>query len=200
MSLAAYRVTSPDGAVYNITAPDDATQDEVLARTQAFHAAAAVTSPPSTTRQNSRLQTAESLLQDNRVQAFLGALAKVESSNRYNVIVGGSTFDDYSRHPNIMVGKSSEAGAYQFNNPTWSEQANQLGLHDFSPTSQDLAAVNLLNTLGAIPKLQSNDIDGAVFSAAQRWDSLPRDYGGTSRTGAPRSLQRFRDDYFGRLR
>src|SRR5437763_760103 len=39
--MPAYRVTSPDGAIFNVTAPDDATEQEVLARTQAYHASAA---------------------------------------------------------------------------------------------------------------------------------------------------------------
>lgn len=36
--MAVYRVTSPDGSIYEVTAPDDASQQEVLARAQAFHA------------------------------------------------------------------------------------------------------------------------------------------------------------------
>ncbi|MDE2474674.1 MAG: glycoside hydrolase family 104 protein [Alphaproteobacteria bacterium] len=198
--MALFRVASPDGAVYDVTAPDDATQDEVLARAQAFHAASTAAPPAPTAFQNANVNAANQLLQEPRVRAFLGALGNAESGNRYNVIVGGGTFDDYSRHPNIKVGKSTEAGAYQFNNGTWGDEVKRLGLTDFSPASQDIAAVDLLNRLGALPKLLSNDVDGAVFSAAQRWESLPQDYSQRSRNGAVRSLGGFRNDYFGRLR
>lgn len=150
---------------------------------------------------NARSQAAESLLQDHRVQAFLGALRDGESGDAYNEIVGGGTFDDYSRHPRIYVPKydSTSAGAYQFNYPTWSEQASKLGLQDFSPYSQDLAAVNLLNQLGTIPKLFSDDLDGAIFSAAQRWESLRIDNSGKSTKGNPRSIEQFKNNYYHRL-
>lgn len=63
---------------------------------------------------------------------------------------------------------STAAGAYQFTYPTWSEQGKSLGLQDFSPSSQDLAAVNKLRELGAIDDLMKNDdLDGAIFRAAK---------------------------------
>lgn len=153
------------------------------------------------TRPNQRLETANTLLQDRRVRAFLGALAQGESAGRYNAIVGGGTFQDYSQHPNIYVPKydSTEAGAYQFNNGTWKEQASALGLTDFAPYSQDLAAVDLLRRLGSIQKLNSGDLEGAVFSAARRWESLPAEESGSSRLGAKRSLENFKNEYYSRL-
>lgn len=60
----------------------------------------------------------------------------------YNVMFGGSTFKDYSRHPDRVVRTpgyaSAAAGAYQFMPPTWQEVAGKLGLKDFSPESQDI--------------------------------------------------------------
>lgn len=197
--MALFRVSSPDGAAYDVTAPEGATEDDVLAQAQAFHVASTAGSAPLTAFQNANVNTANQLLQEPRVRAFLGALGNVESGNRYNVIVGGGTFGDYSQHPNITVGGSSEAGAYQFNHGTWGDEVKRLGLTDFSPPSQDLAAVDLLNRLGALPKLLSNDVDGAIFSAAKRWDSLPLDQSQRSHSGAIRSLDSFRNNYFGRL-
>lgn len=135
------------------------------------------------------------------MQAFLGALADGESNGRYNALVGGGTFQDYSRHPDVYVRKydSTSAGAYQFNYPTWRERASLLGLNDFSPHSQDLAAVDTLNQLGAIPKIFSDDIDGAVNAAAKKWESLPTDSNGRSIKGNPRSLDNFKSDYYRRL-
>lgn len=36
--MAKYRISTPDGSTYEVTAPDDATQEQVLAYAQAHHA------------------------------------------------------------------------------------------------------------------------------------------------------------------
>ena len=176
---------------------------------------AAVTSP-AIRRQQAARQQADSLLQDRRVQAFLGALRQGESNGQYNKIVNGGTadgrfinggtFGDYSQHPNKSVpqpdGKSSTAaGAYQITFPTWRERAQGLGLKDFSPDSQDLAAVDLLQQTGAIDKLRGGDLNGAIYSAAKSWESLPAGGNEKSRLGAPRpgAIQSFTNEYNHRL-
>lgn len=150
---------------------------------------------------NPQREQAESLLQDHRVQAFLGALAQGESGDNYNSIVGGGSFDDFSQHPNVYVPKynSTAAGAYQFTHGTWNGQVKRLGLQDFSPHSQDLAAVDLLQQQGAIRNLLSDNLDGAIFSAARDWYSLPAGNSGKNRSGAPKSIQDFKNNYYSRL-
>lgn len=85
-------------------------------------------------------------------RALLETIYGPESKGRYNVMYGGSTFEDYSDHPRqhhkIESGPnkgqtSTAAGAGQINEPTWDEQAKKLGLKDFFPLSQDKANWNL---------------------------------------------------------
>jgi muramidase (phage lysozyme) len=75
-----------------------------------------------------------------------------------------------------------------------------LGLKDFSPPSQDLAAVNKLRDLGAIDDLIKNDdLDGAIFSAAKQWYSLPVDSSGKNHQGAMKSIDNFKNEYYSHL-
>ena len=85
-------------------------------------------------------------------RGMLNAIASPESGGRYNVRYDGSAngaeFDDFSQHPGIMVQRpdgrfSSAAGRYQFTLTTWKEVSRELGLTDFSPESQDRAALHL---------------------------------------------------------
>ena len=80
-------------------------------------------------------------------RAFLDTVADKEAKD-YNVIVGGGTFDDYSKHPNKIgiftaYGPSTAAGKYQITKSTWDDVSKKLGLTDFSPESQDKAALYL---------------------------------------------------------
>ncbi|NBR71775.1 MAG: hypothetical protein EBT75_06755 [Proteobacteria bacterium] len=72
---------------------------------------------------------------------------------------------------------STAAGAYQFIKPTWERVRQTKGarkrLVDFSPTSQDEAAVRLLDEIGATPLIQSGHIGDAIKVASRVWASLP---------------------------
>lgn len=65
-------------------APDNADGDDFLAGNESLTGGSGSAS--------ARMDRAESLLQDRRVQAFLGALADGESNGRYNALVGGGHF------------------------------------------------------------------------------------------------------------
>ena len=125
-------------------------------------------------------------------KALLDTISGPESGGRYNVIYGGQKFSNYERHPGINVpimsgpnvGKtSSAAGRYQFIRPTWEAYQKKLGLPDFSPASQDLAAWHLAadtyraKTGQDLNKvLQSGDpnaIAGVGSALKQAWTSLP---------------------------
>lgn len=100
-----------------------------------------------------------SAVEDPNVKAFLDTLANVESGGRYDVSVGGATFSDMSRHPEMYNPElgSDAAGRYQFISTTFKPIAQRLGLTDFSPRSQDLAAVQYLKDLGVLDEIMTGD-------------------------------------------
>lgn len=118
----------------------------------------------------------------------------VENQAAYSTFYGGSTFSNFADHP-VNTGEkvgvklsaaqckasglkpgcvSTAAGAYQFIKPTWDRiRAISPRLYDFSPDSQDTAAVRLLNQIGALSLIEAGDIAGAVAKASKTWASLP---------------------------
>lgn len=117
------------------------------------------------------------------IDAFLSLIRDGESNNNYRALVGGGVFSDFSHHPGwtdaSMTVKSSwegwrnshAAGAYQFQPQTFKEASNYLGLDgDFSPESQDLAAIWALNRRGAYDDIAAGDILTAVSKLRNEWE------------------------------
>lgn len=116
------------------------------------------------------------------LQAFLWAIRVSEGtsgSNGYRTMVGGSLFDGYADHPRRKVwienikDYSSAAGAYQILQRTWDGVAGKLGLPDFSPTSQDAAAVELIRQRGALADVRAGRFAVAMNKCRKEWASLP---------------------------
>lgn len=128
--------------------------------------------------------------------AFLAAIRWAEGTagpNGYRTLFGGRLFDSYEDHPRqpsqFTDGQgrrlwTSAAGAYQFMavSPipggqtkvnTWDRLAERLGLPDFSPHSQDLAAVELIREAGALGDVQAGRFADAVQRCRRIWASLP---------------------------
>jgi muramidase (phage lysozyme) len=124
----------------------------------------------------------EQYLNNPNVRALLDAIAWGEGAN-YNTLYGGGTFSDFSKHPNrtIKAGRytSTAAGRYQFLTSTWNGLKAQYGLPDFSPSSQDLGAIALLQQTGALALILNGDLAGAIARARGTWPSLP---GGSQQT------------------
>ena len=112
----------------------------------------------------------------------------------YNIFYGGQHFSNMSDHP-VNTGElkgvllpdhvcaaaglgsgcvSTAAGAYQIIRPTWN-RIREIAprLTDFSPASQDEAAVRILNEAGALSLIQNGDLQGALKVASKIWASLP---------------------------
>jgi lysozyme len=150
---------------------------------------------------------------DANVKAFLFTIRASEhrypndvtNDAAYHIFYGGKRFYDMSDHP-VLTGElppvplsanicaasglgpgcvSTAAGAYQFIKATWIRLRNKLQLPDFSPASQDLAAVQLLDDIGALKLVQAGDVEAALAKASKVWSSLP----GSSAQQNPRTLQ-----------
>lgn len=142
--------------------------------------------------------TIHNAISNKNVRAFLNMLKYSEGtareSNAYAVCYGYShTIKDFSDHPAITgewTGKrlpdsmckgagitppckSTASGAYQIIKPTWQKLKIKLGLKDFSPTSQDLAAVQLIKERGALDDIISGNISVAINKCRKEWASLP---------------------------
>lgn len=122
---------------------------------------------------------------DDNVRAFLRVLREGESSqtdDAYRMRFGGELVDPgLIWHPGgtvkrLINGKaieSSAAGAYQFLARTWESVAHEIGLANFGPASQDLAAIYLIARRGALPDVVAGRLDDAIRRCSGEWASLP---------------------------
>ena len=134
----------------------------------------------------------EQALAHPNVQAFLALIRYTEGAT-YNTLYGGETFDSFSDHPRRVItcelgGRkipSSAAGAYQFLAKTWDGAAKALGLPDFSPHSQDIAAVYLIDGRRALVDVMAARWEDAIAKCNREWASLPGSpYGQPTKTMA----------------
>ncbi len=151
------------------------------------------------------------MTQDTNVAAFLATIRAAEGTagpNGYRTLYGYRLFDTFGDHPRIALqspyGWTSAAGAYQImaRSPipgstkyttvdTWGDVVRALNLLDFSPASQDAAAVWLVRRRGALADVQAGRFDAAIGKCAREWASLPG-----SPYGQPvRTLAQVRDVY-----
>lgn len=114
------------------------------------------------------------------VQALLRVIRAGEGTSDpdgYRRIFGGKLFTSYADHPRQTVRAngytSTAAGAYQFLASTWDETRRIMGLQDFSPRSQDFAAVGRIQARGALDDAKAGRLDAAIKKVAREWASLP---------------------------
>jgi muramidase (phage lysozyme) len=139
---------------------------------------------------------------DANTAAFLGMIRTAEGTADalgYQALFGHRanrprTFSSWADHPRIAQqfttgdGRrlwTSAAGAYQFmaKSPipgggstsvnTWDVLQKRLGLPDFSPASQDLAAIELIREAGALGDVRAGRFEQAVTKVRRIWASLP---------------------------
>ena len=114
------------------------------------------------------------------LRAFLIMIQYAEGTfgkDAYRKLYGGSLFNDFSKHPNTRITKwgitSTAAGAYQILNKTWVEISAKLGLTDFSPASQDRAAMELIKRRKALDDVYAGKFLTAIEKCKKEWASLP---------------------------
>lgn len=112
--------------------------------------------------------------------AFLRVIRAGESSQdviAYRTFWGGSTFDSFADHPRKFFPlangqRTSAAGAYQITATTWNDLVAQYQFSDFSPATQDQAAVALLARRHALEDVIAGRVNAAVRRLGQEWTSL----------------------------
>lgn len=122
----------------------------------------------------------DDVLGNERCRAFLALIRKTEGSG-YSTLFGGATFAGFVDHPRQRVSRplggrmltSTAAGAYQFLARTWDECAAACGLKDFSPASQDTAALFLIDRREALEDVLAGDWARAIDKCNKEWASLP---------------------------
>lgn len=128
-----------------------------------------------------------SSISNPNVKKYLDILAKSEGTagymnNGYNTMFGGDQLSDLSDHPRVLKeftetngrkNKTSAAGRYQFTQQSWDEAAAALGLKDFSPRSQDMAALYLIQRAGQLENVVNGNFEEATAGLGGVWASLP---------------------------
>lgn len=133
----------------------------------------------------------------NRV-AFLHAVTCSEigpalmalTDQGYSCLVGATperllTFPSFVDHPNVFNAAldSTAAGAYQLLHMWWADHTvngkvqrgykTMLGLHDFSPLSQDKVALQQIRECNALPDIDAGNFSHAIALCSRIWASLP---------------------------
>jgi muramidase (phage lysozyme) len=130
------------------------------------------------------LELRDTLAASPNLRAFLRMLRVGEGTtdeDGYRRHFGGRLFDSFADHPRVAItaglGKnkytSTAAGAYQFLSKTWDGCKAALDLPDFSPASQDVAAVYLIRGRKALPDVLAGRIEQAIIKCNKEWASLP---------------------------
>lgn len=115
------------------------------------------------------------------VQAFLATIRFAEGTlgyDGYRTLYSYKYFDDFSKHPNRKICAnnicSTAAGAYQILYNTWITVIQpRAALPDFSPESQDKAAVVLLDKRNALADVKAGRFADAIAKVNKEWASLP---------------------------
>jgi muramidase (phage lysozyme) len=121
-----------------------------------------------------------------RMSAFLATIRWAETGTSakesYTKLVFNGTFNNnFATHPRIkqcapINGRnvcSTAAGAYQMLDISWNDLAPDLGLKDFSPSSQDRMAIEYIRRNKAIRDVEAGNFEVAACKVGKIWGSFP---------------------------
>lgn len=142
----------------------------------------------------------------------------VAEGTDYQTFYSGIVFWDLSDHPAITgevppvqlsqtmcinagysdgVCYSTAAGAYQITRPTWNDVRGSAGspdyLPDFTPESQDAAALRIIAKTGALPLIDGGHIREALPLLGKRWASIPGAIGKQGQRSVDFALGKFNE-------
>lgn len=133
----------------------------------------------------------------SNLRAFLDMIAFSEGTltigdRGYNCLVGSKAsmpllFGAYSDHPRVRIQlraddkttpsneelTSTAAGRYQILARYYDAYRKSLNLPDFSPTSQDAIATQMIREQKALADIEAGKFDAAIAKCANIWASLP---------------------------
>ncbi len=126
-------------------------------------------------------------LNNPNARSYLDAISRAEGTSGYmnsgyHTMFGGAQVASLADHPRQLKdfqqtdgawNKTSAAGRYQFTQKSWDEAAAALGLNDFSPQSQDMAALWLIQRAGQLDNVLNGDFMTATNNLGGVWASLP---------------------------
>lgn len=122
------------------------------------------------------------VMDNQNLQAFLWLIRTGEGTaddGGYSRLFGGGSFSSFADHPRQRVTRgsltSTAAGAYQILSRTWDDLKTTSGYDfpDFSPESQDKAAIALIKRRGALADVLAGRFDRAITKTNKEWASLP---------------------------
>lgn len=122
--------------------------------------------------------------QNQNVRRFLDLISAAEGTTQhgYHTLFGGGRLDSLDTHPNRMSKfkdgsgrrlNTSAAGRYQIIGSVWNNLAEREGLEDFSPESQDRAAISLIREKGALEDVEAGNFREAIEKLGSIWAALP---------------------------
>lgn len=121
------------------------------------------------------------LMNNPNVRKGLYLIRAAEGTQRaedpYRTAFGFRKIDNLDWHPQVHYPyrntTTTAAGAYQFLKDTWNRTARRLGLKDFSPLSQDIAALDLIRGRRGLNALISGDFPNFIRRVRGEWASFP---------------------------
>lgn len=113
----------------------------------------------------------------DNLRKFLMLITFTEGTDRqktpYNELFGFTNFEGFAKHPEILIKasnySSTAAGRYQILKGT----AKMLKMKDFTPESQDLAAIKLIKNAKAYDDVIAGNWEKAIEKTNKVWASLP---------------------------